>query len=67
VARGFAPVPSLPLFSDFVRAKVLARLPTPLRQPRRDAVLRLEPVEGAGGCLLLQCSRGGVCFSWYCA
>lgn len=49
VAKGFAPVPSLPLFLDFCAAKVVGRLPAGLRQPLQDAVLRIEPLEGTDG------------------
>ena len=50
MTKGFAPVPSLPLFLDFCAAKVVGALPQALRQPQRDAVLHLEPAEdGKGG------------------
>lgn len=49
VARGFAPVPSLPLFLDFCAAKVVAALPPAPRTPRRDTVVRLEAVQGRAG------------------
>lgn len=49
MAKGFAPVPSLPLFMDFCAAKVVGRLPAGLRRPQRDAVLRIEPLEGTEG------------------
>ncbi len=49
MAKGFAPVPSLPLFLDFCAAKVVGRLPAGLRRPQREAVLCIEPLEGAEG------------------
>ncbi|KAL4419953.1 hypothetical protein ABPG75_007051 [Micractinium tetrahymenae] len=51
VAKGFAPVPSLPLFLDFCATKVVGRLPASLREPRQDTVLRIQQLgtdEGTG-------------------
>lgn len=48
VVRGFAPVPTAALFSDFCRKKVVGKLPAALRAPLRDAVVRLEALEGRG-------------------
>ena len=50
VVKGFAPVPSTALFDDFCRTKVVGGLPAAQRAPRRDTVVRIEPLEGAGGC-----------------
>lgn len=46
--RGFAPVPTIALFSDFCRKKVVGKLPPALRAPLRDTVVRLEAVAGGG-------------------
>lgn len=48
MVRGFAPVPTTALFSDFCRKKVVGKLPAALRAPLRDAVVRLEALEGPG-------------------
>ena len=46
VVRGFAPLPTTALFSDFCQKKVVGRLPPALRAPLRDSVVRLEALEG---------------------
>ncbi|PRW33610.1 FAD-dependent oxidoreductase [Chlorella sorokiniana] len=46
VVRGFAPVPSTALFSDFCRKKVISKLPAVLREPLSDTVVRLESLAG---------------------
>lgn len=48
VVRGFAPVPTSTLFSDFCRKKVVGKLPPALRAPLRDTVVRLEAAGGGG-------------------
>ncbi len=46
MVRGFAPVPTTALLSDFCHKKVVGRLPAALRAPLSDNVVRLEVLEG---------------------